>query len=330
MPSLSVIVPVYKVEKYLDRCVESILSQDYKDLELILVDDGSPDNCGKMCDDWARADERVRVIHKGNGGLSSARNAGYEVARGKYISFIDSDDSILAGMFSDMIMQLETNALDVIGCLAQVIYEKRIKKHKSDGSLLVLKKLDALNYCIKNENVSAWGKVFTRKAIGEVRFPDGRIYEDTACMYRFINNCDKVGYLNQTYYNYFFNPGSISKTAFNVKARFDFVLSTKEVYEFSKSKNLECVKEAKGQYIRRLLACLTAIYANGVDDNNQKYLEFVDSEIYKCRDKDSYSLVKGKYKVYLWTFGRFDIVHKIGAKLSKFGKLFAKIILTYN
>lgn len=320
MPSLSVIVPVYKVEKYLDRCVESILSQDYKDFELILVDDGSPDNCGKMCDDWMKSDERIRVIHKENGGLSSARNAGYDVARGKYISFVDSDDSILAGMFSDMIAQLEKNNLDMISCLAQVVYETRIKMHKSDGSLLILNRLNALNYCIKNENVSAWGKVFTRKAVGEVRFPVGRIYEDTACMYRFIDNCVKVGYLNKTYYNYFFNLGSISKNGFNVKARFDFVLSTKEVYEFAKSAGLECVQEAKGQYIRRLLACLTAIYANGVDDNSQKYLEFLANEIYKCRDKDSYSLVKGKYKLFLWCFGRFDIVHKLGARLSKFGK----------
>lgn len=91
-PLISVIVPVYKVEKYLDECVESIVNQTYRNLEIILVDDGSPDNCPQMCDDWAKRDARIRVIHKENGGLSSARNAGLDVCTGEYISFIDSDD----------------------------------------------------------------------------------------------------------------------------------------------------------------------------------------------------------------------------------------------
>lgn len=94
MPEISVIVPVYKVEKYLDRCIESIVNQTYPDLELILVDDGSPDNCPALCDAWAERDERIRVIHKKNGGLSSARNAGMDVMCGKYVCFIDSDDWI--------------------------------------------------------------------------------------------------------------------------------------------------------------------------------------------------------------------------------------------
>ena len=91
---ITVVVPVYKVEKYIDRCVTSIINQSYKNLEIILVDDGSPDNCGKICDDYARKDERIKVIHKENGGLSDARNAGINIAKGKYITFIDSDDYI--------------------------------------------------------------------------------------------------------------------------------------------------------------------------------------------------------------------------------------------
>ncbi|MDO4736807.1 MAG: glycosyltransferase, partial [Bacteroidia bacterium] len=286
------------------------------------VDDGSPDNCGNMCDEWAKLDSRIKVIHKKNGGLSSARNSGYELSSGRYISFIDSDDSILPGMYSDMILQLEKNSLDIIDCLAQVVKEDRTKTHLSDGSLLILDKINALNYCIENEKVSVCSKIFTRKAIGQVRFPEGRVYEDTACMYLFINNCDRVGYMSKTYYNYYFNPSSISKTAFNTKARFDFVLSTKEVFEFAEKNNLLCVPKAKGFYIRRLLSCLTAIYAHGVCDDNQEYYDFISEEIIKYRNSDCYSLVNGKYKLFLYSFGRYNFIHKMAAKLSKIWRLF--------
>ena len=105
MPLLSVIVPVYKVEAYLDECVESILNQTYTDLELILVDDGSPDRSGEMCDAWAERDSRVRVIHKPNGGVCSARNAGLDAARGEYAAFVDSDDWLDPGMYEAMLAQ---------------------------------------------------------------------------------------------------------------------------------------------------------------------------------------------------------------------------------
>ena len=113
MPKISIIVPVYKVEKYLDKCVKSILAQTFKDFELILVDDGSPDNCGKMCDDFSKRDERVRVVHKKNGGVSSARNAGLKIATGDYIIFIDSDDYIDENMFSHMVHNAKINNSDI-------------------------------------------------------------------------------------------------------------------------------------------------------------------------------------------------------------------------
>ena len=103
MPQISVIVPVYKVEQYLKRCVDSILHQTFSDLEVILVDDGSPDNCPAMCDELAKADKRIRVIHKENGGLSSARNAGMKIAQGKYIGFVDSDDDVEPDMYETML-----------------------------------------------------------------------------------------------------------------------------------------------------------------------------------------------------------------------------------
>src|SRR4051794_4889210 len=113
MPKISIVVPVYKVEKYIKRCVDSILAQTYQDFELILVDDGSPDNCGKICDSLAKQDKRIKVIHKENGGLSTARNAGIDVAVGEYIGFVDSDDWVTKDMFEYLLNLIEDNECDI-------------------------------------------------------------------------------------------------------------------------------------------------------------------------------------------------------------------------
>ena len=113
---LSVVIPVYNVEKYLDKCVESIVNQTFKDLEIILVDDGSTDESGKMCDEWTEKDTRIKVIHKINGGLSSARNAGIKQAKGEYISFIDSDDFVEQDMYATMVEALDRTGKDIASC----------------------------------------------------------------------------------------------------------------------------------------------------------------------------------------------------------------------
>ena len=123
MCKVSVIVPVYKVEKYLNKCVDSIINQTLEDIEIILVDDGSPDNCGKICDDYAQKDNRIVVIHKTNGGLSDARNAGLEVARGEYIGFVDSDDYIAPEMISLLYGVCKKNSTDIAGCDLAYVYE---------------------------------------------------------------------------------------------------------------------------------------------------------------------------------------------------------------
>ena len=115
-PKISVIVPVYKVENFLDRCVESIVGQTYENLEIILVDDGSPDNCPAMCDGWAEKDSRIRVIHKENGGVSSARNAALDIATGDYIGFVDSDDWIEPEMYSSLIQQISESGKHIALC----------------------------------------------------------------------------------------------------------------------------------------------------------------------------------------------------------------------
>ncbi len=127
MCEISIIVPVYKVEKYLKKCVDSILAQTFSDFELILVDDGSPDNSGRICDDYAKKDARVRVVHKQNGGLSSARNAGIEVAKGKYLGFVDSDDYIAEDMYELLYKAIIKEEADLSICGIYDVYEEKIR-----------------------------------------------------------------------------------------------------------------------------------------------------------------------------------------------------------
>lgn len=140
---LSIIVPVYKVEKYLDRCVQSILGQTFEDFELILVDDGSPDSCGKMCEDWAGKDSRIKVIHKKNGGLSDARNAGLDIAQGEYIGFVDSDDYIKPDMYEILVSNLEDCPADIqyVGMLMFMQTEKRMNPYAKTALCGAKKKL---------------------------------------------------------------------------------------------------------------------------------------------------------------------------------------------
>ena len=131
MPKISVIVPVYNVEKYLHECVDSILTQTFTDFELILVDDGSPDNCPVICDEYASKDKRIKVIHKENGGGAQSRNVGLDCSRGAYIGFVDSDDHILPDMYEKMFCRIEEEQADIACCGLHHIYE--------DGNLHILK-----------------------------------------------------------------------------------------------------------------------------------------------------------------------------------------------
>ncbi|MCF0156053.1 MAG: glycosyltransferase, partial [Veillonella sp.] len=130
MSKISVIVPIYNVEPYIHQCVDSIINQTYKDLEIILVDDGSPDNCGKICDEYAAKDDRVKVIHRPNGGLSAARNSGLDVATGEYIAFVDSDDYIACNMYSDMMEFMLKHKLDIVVCSSYRVKNSKIKEEK--------------------------------------------------------------------------------------------------------------------------------------------------------------------------------------------------------
>ncbi len=210
MELVSVVVPVYKVEPYLEKCIESIQNQTYQDLEIILVDDGSPDRCGEMCDAYAREDSRVRVIHKENGGLSDARNAGAAQASGKYLLFVDSDDSIDRRLVEKTVEAAEKYRSDIVlfdyYCVENGIREVRAASLPT-GKVLDLKGERELLLAPP----SAWTKLFRREFYEKsgCSFPVGRYFEDLATTPVFFLKAERVIYLDEPLYDYMIRENSI-------------------------------------------------------------------------------------------------------------------------
>ncbi|EOE6412148.1 glycosyltransferase family 2 protein [Enterococcus hirae] len=223
MCEISIIVPVYKVEKYLKKCVDSILAQTFSDFELILVDDGSPDNSGRICDDYAKKDARVRVVHKQNGGLSSARNAGIEVAKGKYLGFVDSDDYIAEDMYELLYKAIIKEEADLSICGIYDVYEGKdpiikptIKKTvTAEEALLLILQGNIIS-------VHAVNKLYKRELFSTIRYPEGKYHEDSFIIVDLLNQCHKVAIDSEQKYYYYHRLGSINTENFSEK-QFEFI-----------------------------------------------------------------------------------------------------------
>ena len=212
-PLISVIVPIYNVEEYLNRCVESLVNQTYKNLEIILVDDGSPDNCPQMCDDWAKKDSRIKVVHKKNGGLSDARNAGLRIATGEYIAFVDSDDWIERCYIEALYRAAADNDAELSACDVRFVPdgEEPESVNCSDDLPKVFNAEEALSQLIKGEGFRAvaWNKLYSREILENEFFEVGKYHEDEFFTYRIIDKCEKLSYVNIPLYNYRQREGSI-------------------------------------------------------------------------------------------------------------------------
>ena len=221
LPLISVIVPVYKVESYLRRCIDSILTQTYTNLEIILVDDGSPDNCGLICDEYAAKDSRIKVIHKENGGLSDARNVAIDIAKGEYLTFVDSDDYIAKDYVEVLYKLVEKyNVKLSISQFTPVYENKTMQSHNNKINEFKIRSFDAIEtmFYQKHFETSAWGKLYHRSLWDEsIRYPKGLLYEDLATTYQLICKVDYVAVTtNQTYY-YLIRTSSIMGNSFNIK-----------------------------------------------------------------------------------------------------------------
>lgn len=215
LPLISVIVPVYKVEQYLNRCIESIVKQTYKNLEIILVDDGSPDNCPNMCDNWAEKDSRIKVIHKRNGGLSSARNAAMNVITGDYVGFVDSDDYLEHSFYNTLLNELVSADADIV----DVGYKYVDTNYNHIKTTLYPPKIIEKDMLISNFitgtefDAAVWNKLYKRNVIGGIRFDESvKIGEDVIFNYSVLKNANRICVMNIALYNYLFRNDSISHT----------------------------------------------------------------------------------------------------------------------
>lgn len=250
---ISIIIPVYKVEKYLEKCIESVLKQTYTNLQIILVDDGSPDNCGKICDEYAKKDPRIEVIHKVNGGLSDARNVGIAKAKGKYIGFVDSDDYIKEDMYEILINLIKEYDADVSICnLYDVIDGKEYIRNNENG-IQEYSRLEILKEVLLDKNIQsyAWNKLYKKELFDEIKYPIGKKYEDIGTTFYVFEKCNKIVVTSESEYYYLKRSDSLvnNVTESTVLDYTDIIIQR---YLYTQ-KNIEKLRKYNNYYLAKTL-----------------------------------------------------------------------------
>ncbi len=318
-PMISVIVPVYKVEKYLSECINSILSQTYTYFELILVDDGSPDRCGEICEEYSRQDGRVRVLHQENQGLSGARNTGMKAAVGDYLTFVDSDDLISPQYLSVLYQALTDTGADIATGRTLTFADGEIPKAKSEHikkSVYSGKKGCVMLYDGRPEvTVNAWGKLYRTKLIGDIRFPLGRLHEDQAFTPLIFYRADRVAAVDAELYYYRERNNSITRNLFTVK-RYDDLWAIDNCIAFFETEQAGEILAAAYRKRKRLLATYS-IYAHrdGVKVPDEYRVHLLPALLYLRKNVQPL-----KYEYYLAQ------VSPVLAKLHEYGRKLVKIL----
>lgn len=274
---ISVIIPVYNVEKYLKRCLDSVINQTYKNLEIILIDDGSTDNSGKICDEYAQKDERIIVIHKENGGVSSARNKGLDICIGDYISFIDSDDWINLEYFRKLYNNLIENNSDISCCdYIRIGNNDDIRLSDSVAEIQILNGEDILKFYLKEELTSPCAKLYDKKFWVYNRFPIGKTNEDIFTIFKVFSEIERIVYDKTQLYYYYRNYDSTTKSKFSRK-NLDLLHAWKEVLNLSRNYSNEIQKLANFRLKKAYFSLLGIIAYNGMDnsDENNEIKNFI-------------------------------------------------------
>lgn len=216
MPKVSVIVPVYKTGKYLDKCVKSLLAQSYQDYELLLVDDGSPDDCGERCEEYAGQYSHVRALHKKNGGLSSARNYGIDHAEGKYLTFVDSDDYVDKGMLGYLVSRMEETNADIAVCGIYDEYESETTTQWKETEEFTCGGGELYRYILEGRKVagSSCAKLYRHELFDKVRMPEGMLYEDAYFLSEAVRHIERAAVSTVSFYHYVHHAGSITTGRF--------------------------------------------------------------------------------------------------------------------
>lgn len=276
-PKISVIIPVYGVEKYLDRCVSSVVNQTYKNLEIILVDDGSPDNCPKMCDEWASRDARIRTVHRSNGGQSCARNTGLSVASGDYITFVDSDDWIVEDAYEYCVSLLNKyQGADVVQFDIAHAYQNMRPSLERKEKIEIFEGKRILEYYLdsstRNGSYSVCRCLFKAPTPQKYRFREGRIHEDIDYKYKVLRDSHKMIITNQIKYCYWqegnsTSTGSLKERDFQLYEAAEELSKMTQAETYGKIAYYGRVKKARTSFS---LLCKMLIWGIGDDSLNEK------------------------------------------------------------
>ena len=244
-PKVSIVVPVYNVEKYLDKCIQSLIGQTLKEIEIILVDDGSTDKSGKMCDEWAQKDSRIRVVHKQNGGLSDARNVGVSVASANYVGFVDSDDYVEPTMFGLLYRNARDDNAEISICGVYSCYANQTIVPEDRGHF-VLSAEEAIRDMLSGNRVRVWVpvKLYLRSILLAVPFPRGRVYEDAFVSVELFLKAKTVSLDLSPQYYYCHHGGTITSESFSKKSM-DIVDAYEHCYQVVRENHLNADEEAR-------------------------------------------------------------------------------------
>ena len=315
MPVISVIVPVYKVEKYLNKCVDSILSQTFKDFELFLVNDGSPDNCGKICDDYAKKDSRVIVIHKENGGLSDARNVALDRIKGEYVTFIDSDDYVAENHLESLYNALIFTKSDMaVSNMTSFSGDSKNDNHYSPSTEIeVLNGRDVFSTIL---HPCACSKLYNKQIFNEIRYPVGRLYEDVFVYHEVLARISRLVLTGKNTYFYYIRPDSIMHQEYKIQFT-DIIdaieLRVKKLEELG----LQDIANDNRVFIYSRVAVAFANLDASVPENKKRL-----NEIKRIYDSEYPKLMKtapnAKQKFRYWLLKHFPNIHSkmFGSKMS--------------
>ncbi len=300
---ISVIVPIYKVENYLHRCVDSIINQTYTNLEIILVDDGSPDKCPMICDEYAKKDSRIRVIHKKNGGLSDARNAGLDIATGEYIGFVDSDDYISVHFCKRLMNVMKVSDSDIVEC--------EIKKFKDTDKIgdiqnnkldfITFNTYEAMENLILNNilSVTVWNKLYKKDVIEKLRFKVGKTNEDDFYTYLAFDNANKISKLDEELYYYLQREDSIMGKNYKLN-RLDEIEAKYERLKFIEKNYKNLILLAKKDVMFGCLYAYQQLLLNGQKTDIKKGKAIVNKYIENILfTKEEYMNLDSKNKIWM-------------------------------
>ena len=317
---ISVIIPIYKVEKYLEKCIQSIIAQTYNNLDIILVDDGSPDNCGNIIEEYRKKDKRIRTIHQDNGGLSDARNSGIKIANGKYILCIDSDDWIENNMIEVLYKNIIDNNADISICeFIEEDDEGKMISHKNyNNKIEIFRKKEAIKKLIEQDIITnhAWNKLYKTKLFDNVEYPKGQLMEDISTTYKLFEKSEKIVYQNTPLYHYIQRGtsilGNITEKRINDQ---EYAIFERNKYliskypEYKKIIQIDNLTNVKTLYYLAIMGNHKNLY------NSNKYKKYYRE--YKMVYKELKPYVKEKDKISLKLFYKNRELYKIYAKLKK-------------